>query len=88
MYVRILVLYIHTVIIMPKSRSKGAARKGTTKVSRTFRITQGKVEAAQEILGTETATATIETALDMVLFRQELIEGTAALRGALVKSVG
>ena len=73
---------------MPKAKSKRPAQARETKVSRTFRITPGKVEAAQEILGTETATATIETALDMVLFRQELIEGTVALEGAAIKSVG
>ena len=64
------------------------ARTGATKVSRTFRITEGKVEAAQKILGTETATATIETALDMVVFRQELMDGTAALNGVKIKPAG
>ena len=39
------------------------------KLARTFRLTPGKVEAAQRILGASTATQTIETALDMVLFR-------------------
>lgn len=73
---------------MPKSKTPRARRKDPAKVSRTFRITPGKVEAAQEILGTETATATIETALDMVLFRQELIDGTVALHGAHITSIG
>ncbi len=72
---------------MTKSSSTTRLRKSTAKISRTFRITPGKVEAAQAILGTETATATIETALDMVLFRQELIDGTVALRGVDFKSV-
>ena len=43
---------------------------------RTFRLTPGKIEAAQKILGAPTATETIETALDMVIFREELIRGT------------
>lgn len=73
---------------MVKSRTKSKTSKSTTKVSRTFRLTPGKVEAAQEVLGTETATATIERALDMVLFRQELIDGTGALRGVEIKPVG
>jgi hypothetical protein len=37
--------------------------------------------AAQRILGTTTATETIETALDMVVFRDELLRGTRAIRG-------
>jgi hypothetical protein len=41
----------------------------------------GKVEAAQRALGTATATETIETALDLVLFRRELVRGTRALLG-------
>jgi hypothetical protein len=45
------------------------------KIVRTFRLTPGKIEAAQEILGAPTATDTIETALDMVIFREELIRG-------------
>jgi hypothetical protein len=45
------------------------------------------LEAAQKILGTETATATIETALDMVVFRQELIDGADAMFGADIDAV-
>ena len=52
------------------------------KIPRTFRLTPGKLEAAQKILGTDTATATIETALDMIVFRQELLDGTEAMFGA------
>ena len=51
------------------------------KKPRTFRLTPGKVEAAQQILGTQTATEAIETALDMVIFRDELIRGTRAAFG-------
>ena len=56
------------------------------KVSRTFRLTPGKLETAQKILGTDTATATIEQALDMVVFRQELIRGATAMRGVEIQS--
>ena len=56
-------------------------RRASAKVSRTYRLTPGKLEAAQRILGAATATETIETALDMVVFRQELVEGTAAMAG-------
>ena len=51
------------------------------KTARTFRLTSGKVEAAQQILGARTATEAIETALDMVIFREELIRGTKAAFG-------
>ncbi len=56
-------------------------RTRLSKVARTFRLTPGKVTAAQRILGTKTATETIETALDMIVFRQRLVAGTAAMLG-------
>ena len=52
-----------------------------TKVPKTYRLSPRKVAAAQRILGTPTATETIETALDMVVFREELMEGTQAMLG-------
>ena len=51
------------------------------KLPRTFRLTPGKVELAQRILGSSSATDAIETALDMIVFRHELIEGTQAAFG-------
>lgn len=51
------------------------------KVPKTYRLSPSKVAAAQRILGTPTATETIEAALDMVVFREELIAGTAAMLG-------
>jgi len=67
--------------------SKSRTPKRSRKVSRTFRLTPGRLEAAQKILGTETATATIETALDMVVFREELSEGAEAMFGADIDAV-
>lgn len=67
--------------------SKSRTSKRSRKVSRTFRLTPGRLEAAQKILGTETATATIETALDMVVFREELMEGAEAMFGADIDAV-
>jgi hypothetical protein len=79
-------------------RSSGMSRKATArkqvpqelqrpkKLARTFRLTPGKVEAAQRILGSSTATDAIETALDMVVFRRELIEGTEAAFGIRIAS--
>jgi hypothetical protein len=60
---------------------KPARRRKAAKVSKTYRLTPEKLAAAQRILGAATATEAIETALDMVVFRQELIDGTAAMLG-------
>jgi hypothetical protein len=62
-----------------KMPSNAKTRRTPRKVSRTFRLTPGKLEEAQKILGTDTATATIEQALDMVVFREELVQGAAAM---------
>lgn len=67
--------------------SKTKSRLTPRKVPRTFRLTPGKLEEAQKILGTDTATATIEEALDMVVFREELVQGAAAMRGAEIDPV-
>lgn len=67
----------------PGTRRPAAA---STKVPKTFRLAPGKLAAAQKILGTSTATETIETALDLVVFRQELIDGTRALAGLQITS--
>ena len=51
------------------------------KVPKTYRLAPEKVAAAQRVLGAATATETIETALDLVLFRRELVKGTRAMLG-------
>lgn len=65
-------------------RSSGRARPIRSKVPRTYRLTPAKLSAAQRALGTRTATETIEVALDMVLFRRELVRGTAAMLGVKI----
>ena len=67
-------------MITQKAR-RGRQTDVLRKASRTFRLTPGKVEAAQRILAAPTATDAIETALDMVIFRDELIRGTRAAFG-------
>jgi hypothetical protein len=42
------------------------------------------VSAAKRALGAATATETIERALDLVIFRRELVDGTAAMRGVTI----
>jgi hypothetical protein len=61
-------------------------RSGDRKVPKTYRLSPNKVAAAQRILGTPTATETIEAALDMVVFREELIAGTRAMLGVELAS--
>ncbi len=68
---------------MPPTRTTRAAER---KVPKTYRLNPHKIAAAQRILGTPTATETIEAALDMVVFRQELVEGTRAMRGVELTS--
>lgn len=51
------------------------------KVAMSYRLSPGKIATAQKVLGAATATAAIEQALDMVVFRHELIEGTRSING-------
>jgi len=66
--------------------AKAKSQKSLRKVPKTYRLAPEKVAAAQRILGAATATETIETALDMIVFRQELIEGTKAMLGVPITS--
>ncbi|CAN5327749.1 hypothetical protein BH23GEM4_BH23GEM4_21100 [soil metagenome] len=46
-----------------------------------FRLHQSKIAAAKKILGTKTETETVEMALDMVTFGEQLLAGVDAMRG-------
>lgn len=73
-----------------RSRGRRAAptrRPVDRKVPKTYRLNEAKIEAARAILRAKTATEAIETALDMVVFRRELVEGTRALFGSEIKSI-
>jgi hypothetical protein len=52
------------------------------KVRKNLRLTQEKVDRARRILGTDTETETIEQALDLVAFRQEVVHGVRRLAGS------
>ena len=65
-------------------RRKPVAQVSETKAPMSYRLSPAKIARAQAILGTPTATATIEEALDMVVFRHELIEGTNRAFGLTV----
>ena len=57
------------------TRSKKPARVSEAKVAMSHRLSPAKIARAQSILGTPTATATIEEALDTIIFRRVLMEG-------------
>ncbi len=66
---------------MAKTRSPSP---GGRKVPKTYRLAPDKVAAAQRVLGAATATETIEQALDLVVFRQALLDGTRNLFGLAI----
>lgn len=65
----------------PASSERGSPRK------KNIRLHQWKIDEAKAILGTETETETIETALDLVVFRDELVRGVRAMRGARLENL-
>jgi hypothetical protein len=65
-----------------RQKPKGTPdRVSEAKVAKSYRLSPAKIARAQKILGAPTATATIEEALDMIVFRQELLDGTRAIAG-------
>ena len=58
-----------------KKRPKAPARVSEAKVAMSYRLSPAKIKRAQKILGTSTATATIEEALDAIVLRHELSVG-------------
>jgi hypothetical protein len=57
------------------------------KVAKSYRLSPMRIAAAQKILGTATATATIEEALDLVVFREELRSGLERAHGIDIGAV-
>ena len=66
-----------------KKRGSAArpAKVSEAKTAMSYRLSPAKIARAKHILGTPTATATIEEALDLVIFRRELMEGLEAAFG-------
>lgn len=60
--------------------ARGAAAEAPIK--KNFRLHQSKIDRAMQLLGTRTETETIERALDMVAFRDALVDGIRAMKGA------
>jgi hypothetical protein len=52
-----------------------------------FRLRQSEIDRAMEILGTRTETETIEQALQMIAFQQEMLDAVDAMYGAGVVNV-
>jgi hypothetical protein len=71
-----------------KSRKKPdhSSQVSEAKVAKTYRLSPRKIADARAILGAPTATATIEEALDLVVFRRELIDGTRAMSGLEIEN--
>jgi hypothetical protein len=63
------------------SKPKTAKHAEEPKVAMSYRLSRGKIARAQRVLGTATATATIEEALDLVVFRRELADGLESAFG-------
>ena len=59
----------------------GPAAVKESKVAMSYRLSPEKIARAQDVLGTPTATATIEEALDLVIFRRELMQGLDRAHG-------
>ena len=59
----------------PPRSGNARAKVSESKVAMNYRLSPAKIARARKILGTTTATATIEEALDLVVFRGELTDG-------------
>ena len=51
-------------------------------VRKNMRLRQDLIDRAKRILGTKTETETVEQALEMVAFREEVVEGIKAIAGS------
>jgi hypothetical protein len=61
-------------------------REVRRRVPRTYRLTLSPLRAAKRALGAATATETIERALELVVFRRQLVDGTRAMLGVHITS--
>lgn len=65
--------------------AKTTKRVEEPKVAMSYRLSREKIARAQRLLGTSTATATIEEALDLVVFRHELVDGVTSAFGIRIR---
>jgi Arc/MetJ family transcription regulator len=71
----------------------GAPRRGPGRPSKgwartNIRVDRAKLEAARRILGLETASETVDAALDAVTFREEVLRGIDRMVARTAKSGG
>lgn len=65
----------------PAPKLLNTARPGGGKVRKELWLDPEALRLARKILGTATEHETVEVTLDMIAFRQELLEGTRMLSG-------
>jgi len=68
-----------------KSPERRPSREG--KVRKEFWLDPETLRRAQTILGTATERETVETALDMIAFRREVLDGLQVLSGLQIDSI-
>jgi hypothetical protein len=72
---------------MPKKKkARRIASRVSEKAPKTYRLSSRRIAAARKVLGTPTDTATIEEALDLVVFRKEIADGMKAMLGVPIES--
>lgn len=54
----------------------------STLVRKNMRLDQAKLDRAKRILGTKTETETVNQALDLIAFRQEVLDGVRRMAGS------
>jgi hypothetical protein len=74
------------ILLMERLMARKKPRKTPSRVSEpktavSYRLSRDRIARAQKILGSATATATIEEALDAVVFRRELMDGVRRTAG-------
>jgi hypothetical protein len=69
-----------------RERGSGSARRPKKGKPRAFRLDAERLAEARRILGTPNDTATLDAALDLVVFRNELARGIDRLAGKEIAS--
>jgi hypothetical protein len=80
-------LYGGTMSKKSPTKTPQSPKVSEPKVAMSYRLSPAKIARAQRVLGTPTATSTIEEALDLVVFRRELIDGVDAAFGVEIRDV-
>ncbi|MBI2150192.1 MAG: hypothetical protein HYU27_06255 [Acidobacteria bacterium] len=57
-------------------------KRGEKPTKKNFRLYQSKIDRARQALRAESETEVIDRALDLVIFRDELVKGARGMKGA------